>query len=629
MYSTAWRFRVVHLLPLMPVLLALASCGEFGAGAGRADTGVYRILVQRPNGRISMGSGFLVGGTTTGGNTVVATNYHVIEASVTDKARIYIATLFEGKPRIISAELLARDPDRDIALLKASKVLKETPFRLADTIPESDADVKASGFPAVADFEMMEKVQYEAAVASNAAGGDDEKVQDAIVSKLAQLLKSDPSLYVATKTDGKISRRAPWKRMSMIQHQATISEGNSGGPLLDACGDVIGINTIKLAKEPGFYFSVPSNELIDLMAVENRNSIIRHGACTYPSLQRFLPYILTGLLSLTVLIGFVFLFRRSAPQSRATLLGRGRQRAAPADLTTTPPSARGRPAAATNAPGSAQTILPGVATRSDAGAPPMGERGGGDRGGGGKAITLVPTSAGRPVTLSMARLGSREGIVVGRDKSADAVIDDPSVSKRHARLTTDGRGKLDVEDLKSSNGTYRGKTKIVRETFAAGEEIRFGKVAYRIDMPGGEAAPPPKQFVEQTIMERERPGSGRNAGTVAGSIAPLGGGAAIVLSGFDENGGTVRLPLRTPASGDAQWTIGRKEGTADLVIAHSTISSAHARIGYSPRDGLTICDLGSSNGTKVDGKTVGPSPVPIDRAKQITLGGCQLDVSRS
>ena len=47
----------------------------------------------------------------------------------------------------------------------------------------------------------------------------------------------------------------------------------------------------------------------------------------------------------------------------------------------------------------------------------------------------------------------QESIVVGRDEGADVIIDNPSVSRRHAeiRLTDDG---WVVEDLGSSNGTF-------------------------------------------------------------------------------------------------------------------------------------------------------------------------------
>jgi len=66
-------------------------------------------------------------------------------------------------------------------------------------------------------------------------------------------------------------------------------------------------------------------------------------------------------------------------------------------------------------------------------------------------------------------------IVVGRDDGADVLIDNPSVSRRHAeiRLTDDG---WVVEDLGSSNGTFLKGSRIEGvQSIGLGDEIGFGK----------------------------------------------------------------------------------------------------------------------------------------------------------
>ena len=66
-------------------------------------------------------------------------------------------------------------------------------------------------------------------------------------------------------------------------------------------------------------------------------------------------------------------------------------------------------------------------------------------------------------------------IVVGRDEGADVLIDNPSVSRRHAeiRLTDDG---WVVEDLGSSNGTFLKGAKIQgAQSIGLGDEIGLGK----------------------------------------------------------------------------------------------------------------------------------------------------------
>lgn len=66
-------------------------------------------------------------------------------------------------------------------------------------------------------------------------------------------------------------------------------------------------------------------------------------------------------------------------------------------------------------------------------------------------------------------------IIVGRDESADVLIDNPSVSRRHAEIRLDDSGWV-VEDLGSSNGTYFQGQKIAGpRSIGLGDEIGFGK----------------------------------------------------------------------------------------------------------------------------------------------------------
>ena len=53
----------------------------------------------------------------------------------------------------------------------------------------------------------------------------------------------------------------------------------------------------------------------------------------------------------------------------------------------------------------------------------------------------------------------RSVIVIGRDPACDVVLDDPLVSKRHARLEI-GQGRVELVDLNSANGTKVNGTRI-------------------------------------------------------------------------------------------------------------------------------------------------------------------------
>ena len=70
----------------------------------------------------------------------------------------------------------------------------------------------------------------------------------------------------------------------------------------------------------------------------------------------------------------------------------------------------------------------------------------------------------------------QESIIVGRDDGADILIDNPSVSRRHAEICLDDQGRWAVRDLGSSNGTFlRGSRVEGTQTLSLGDEIGFGK----------------------------------------------------------------------------------------------------------------------------------------------------------
>src|SRR5438876_4734011 len=84
-------------------------------------------------------------------------------------------------------------------------------------------------------------------------------------------------------------------------------------------------------------------------------------------------------------------------------------------------------------------------------------------------------------TLPDIRLSSGESKTLGRALTADVVIDEPSLSRLHARLTVDDRGRLTVEDLGSTNGIFINGEPQVAGPLAAGDHVRFGFLEYLVD----------------------------------------------------------------------------------------------------------------------------------------------------
>ncbi len=86
-----------------------------------------------------------------------------------------------------------------------------------------------------------------------------------------------------------------------------------------------------------------------------------------------------------------------------------------------------------------------------------------------------------------ARIVVRDGLVLGRVAACDVVVDDSKASRRHARLIAEA-GVVEIEDMKSSNGTLLNGKPVDRRMIRDGDEVRIGKtvIIYREgSLPGG------------------------------------------------------------------------------------------------------------------------------------------------
>jgi hypothetical protein len=93
-------------------------------------------------------------------------------------------------------------------------------------------------------------------------------------------------------------------------------------------------------------------------------------------------------------------------------------------------------------------------------------------------LRLIPAS-GTPIEIT------REESLLGRDPSCEVMVADGSVSRKHARIEHRA-GAWIVTDQGSANGTFLDSQKIGEATVRHGQELRFGAVAFKVEIPGEE-----------------------------------------------------------------------------------------------------------------------------------------------
>lgn len=154
---------------------------------------VVTIKTEVPFGS-GVGTGFVIDDKGT-----IATNHHVIDDAVKIRVKLYDGTEAD------EVELLESNPDHDLAVLRI-KIAKLPP-------------------PVVLG------------------------VSDDVVVGESVIVIGNPIGLEHTMTDGLVSSRRVWEGKKYIQMSAPVSPGNSGGPVFNDHGDVIGVTVAKLRGE--------------------------------------------------------------------------------------------------------------------------------------------------------------------------------------------------------------------------------------------------------------------------------------------------------------------------------------------------------------------------------------------
>lgn len=233
----------VLMISALAFIFSISSNVHAQTDVERLRESVVKIYNIDRKGNISTGTGFIVSN-----QGHVVTNNHVTSGYKN------LVVMLNNTADILEAELINTSREVDISILRVPE-LAGNKNRLTLNYADNDAGRKvwAIGYPGVAD----------------------------------RAVKNIDRTAISTTTDGIVSRsyNGTWGSggtTRIIQHNATINGGNSGGPLFNDCGEVIGVNTAgtsvvvrnnKIDASQGVFYASHISETIRLL--ENSRVKIR------------------------------------------------------------------------------------------------------------------------------------------------------------------------------------------------------------------------------------------------------------------------------------------------------------------------------------------------------------------
>lgn len=197
----------------------------------------------------SSGSGIIIGENDT--ELLIVTNYHVVSGS-NELSVVFSYDEDSDNPSLVSAKLKGYDSDKDLAVISVA---------LSDITDEMRSQLKVATIGDSSSLQLGQEV-----VAIGNALGYGQSVTTGIISALNREVS-------VTNDDGtSITNK-------LIQTDAAINPGNSGGALLNMNGELIGINSVKVASSSveGMGYAIPISDvqsiIEELMLKETRDVV--------------------------------------------------------------------------------------------------------------------------------------------------------------------------------------------------------------------------------------------------------------------------------------------------------------------------------------------------------------------
>lgn len=240
--------------PLITLFLALAALLAHPAHAEPADInaaarGVVRVVIVSLEGGeitpVSHGTGFAVSAER------IVTNAHVVEEA-RGNPDLAIAIVPSDGENAVYGKLVGLAPGKDLALIATTAPMRLPPLTIAGGVIGDSGSVTAVGYPMNVD---------------QAQGLD-----------IGDLFRAQPPV----KSTGFLSGSRPTREFDSLLHTAPIARGNSGGPLLDECGRVLGVNSFGASggdADAEFFFAVSVRELLPFLRANGVTAQINASEC--------------------------------------------------------------------------------------------------------------------------------------------------------------------------------------------------------------------------------------------------------------------------------------------------------------------------------------------------------------
>lgn len=230
--SAAW-LRAFVLLALFVALPLPAQADP--ADIDAAARGVVRVVIiqQTSDGivAVSHGTGFAIT------PERIVTNAHVVADARQDRD-LSIGIVPSDGENAVYGRLISVSPRNDLALVATTSPMNLPPLTLSGNAVGDSGAVTAVGYPM--------------------------NVDRAQGLSMSDIFRAQPPV----KSIGFLSGRRPTRDFDSLLHTAPIARGNSGGPLLDQCGRVIGVNSFGAESggaDAEFFFAVSIRELMPFL----------------------------------------------------------------------------------------------------------------------------------------------------------------------------------------------------------------------------------------------------------------------------------------------------------------------------------------------------------------------------